>query len=111
MNFVTLHGHVLVDTGHRILTGNVVEVQMYATMGGQFMRMHPVIIMVPEMQVVQAMTACCGTPCRRLHSKALIMLFSSLLGITGMFLAAWLQTLSDFVTTALLGNRLPVLAF
>ena len=66
---------------------------MYATMGGQFMRMHPVIIMVPEMQVMQATTACCGPPCQCLKSKALIMLFSSLLGVTGMFLVAWLQTL------------------
>ncbi|CAE7841404.1 CPK22, partial [Symbiodinium sp. KB8] len=54
---------VIMGTAIKVFTGNVVEVQMYATMGGQFMRMHPVIIM------------------------ALIMLFSSLLGITGMFLA------------------------
>jgi len=54
---------VIMGTAIKVFTGNVVEVQMYATMGGQFMRMHPVIIM------------------------ALIMLFSSLLGVTGMFLA------------------------
>lgn len=38
---------VILGTCIKIFTGNVVEVQMYATMGGQFMRMHPVIIMVP----------------------------------------------------------------
>eukprot|EP00438_Fugacium_kawagutii_P025735 Skav210491 [mRNA] locus=scaffold737:952629:954230:- [translate_table: standard] len=54
---------VICGTGIKIFTGNVVEVQMYANLGGQFMRMHPVIIM------------------------ALIMLFSALLGVTGMFLA------------------------
>jgi len=54
---------VIMGTAIKIFTGNVVEVQMYATMGGQFMRMHPVIIM------------------------ALIMLFASLFGVTGMFLA------------------------
>lgn len=47
----------------KIITGNVVEVRMYATRGGQFMRMHPVIIM------------------------ALIMLYYELLGVTGMFIA------------------------
>ena len=54
---------VIVGTCIKVFTGNVVEVQMYASLGGQFMRMHPVIIM------------------------ALIMLFSALLGVTGMFLA------------------------
>ncbi|CAJ1337398.1 unnamed protein product, partial [Effrenium voratum] len=54
---------VIFGTAIKVFTGNVVEVQLYATMGGQFMRMHPVVIM------------------------ALIMLFSSLLGVTGMFLA------------------------
>ncbi|CAK9006875.1 unnamed protein product [Durusdinium trenchii] len=54
---------VIIGTCIKIFTGNVVEVQMYASLGGQFMRMHPVIIM------------------------ALIMLFSALLGVTGMFLA------------------------
>jgi len=54
---------VIVGTCIKVFTGNVVEVQMYASLGGQFMRMHPVIIMV------------------------LIMLFSALLGVTGMFLA------------------------
>eukprot|EP00933_Yihiella_yeosuensis_P017684 TRINITY_DN14728_c0_g1_i1.p1 TRINITY_DN14728_c0_g1~~TRINITY_DN14728_c0_g1_i1.p1 ORF type:complete len:174 (+),score=6.95 TRINITY_DN14728_c0_g1_i1:105-626(+) len=47
----------------RIFTGNIVEVQLYASHGGQFMRMHPVIIL------------------------AVMMLFSALLGVTGMFLA------------------------
>jgi len=54
---------VIFGTSIKIFTGNVVEVQMYASLGGQFMRMHPVVIM------------------------ALIMLFSALLGVTGMFLA------------------------
>ena len=47
-------GHVCQEAGSAsatlLATGNVVEVQMYATMGGQFMRMHPVIIMVPKLQ-------------------------------------------------------------
>jgi len=54
---------VIFGTSIKIFTGNVVEVQMYASLGGQFMRMHPVVIM------------------------ALIMLFSALLGVTGIFLA------------------------
>eukprot|EP00931_Biecheleriopsis_adriatica_P044775 TRINITY_DN25638_c0_g1_i1.p1 TRINITY_DN25638_c0_g1~~TRINITY_DN25638_c0_g1_i1.p1 ORF type:complete len:576 (-),score=106.68 TRINITY_DN25638_c0_g1_i1:14-1741(-) len=60
---VNLFWLVIFGTGIKIFTGNVVEVQMYASMGGQFMRMHPVVIM------------------------AFIMLFSALLGTTGMFLA------------------------
>jgi len=47
----------------KMLTGNVIEVKMYATRGGEFMRMHPVVMM------------------------ALIMLFEALLGFSGMFLA------------------------
>lgn len=47
----------------KIITGNVIEVRAYATRGGQFMRMHPVILM------------------------ALMMFCSALLGLTGMFLA------------------------
>mmetsp|Transcript_48180 Transcript_48180/g.112730 ORF Transcript_48180/g.112730 Transcript_48180/m.112730 type:complete len:605 (-) Transcript_48180:240-2054(-) len=47
----------------KLFTGNVVEVRMYAKKGGQFMRMHPVILMF------------------------LLMAFYALLGITGMFLA------------------------
>eukprot|EP00933_Yihiella_yeosuensis_P017686 TRINITY_DN14728_c0_g1_i3.p1 TRINITY_DN14728_c0_g1~~TRINITY_DN14728_c0_g1_i3.p1 ORF type:complete len:216 (+),score=24.56 TRINITY_DN14728_c0_g1_i3:163-810(+) len=73
---VLLDGHVELDTrlAHlvvlvifgtiiKIFTGNIVEVQLYASHGGQFMRMHPVIIL------------------------AVMMLFSALLGVTGMFLA------------------------
>lgn len=47
----------------KILTGNIIEVQMYATRGGEFMRMHPVVLMV------------------------LMMFCEQLMGITGMFLA------------------------
>ncbi|CAE8649258.1 unnamed protein product, partial [Polarella glacialis] len=47
----------------KIITGNVIEIRLYGTKGGQFMRMHPVIIL------------------------ALIMLCEELMGITGMFLA------------------------
>lgn len=47
----------------KIITGNIIEVRAYATRGGQFMRMHPVILM------------------------ALMMFCSALLGLTGMFLA------------------------
>mmetsp|Transcript_69948 Transcript_69948/g.130759 ORF Transcript_69948/g.130759 Transcript_69948/m.130759 type:complete len:630 (+) Transcript_69948:87-1976(+) len=47
----------------KLFTGNVVEVRMYAKKGGQFMRMHPVILMF------------------------MLMAFYALLGITGMFLA------------------------
>jgi predicted PurR-regulated permease PerM len=54
---------VIFGTLFKILTGNVLEVRMYARSGGQFMRMHPVIIL------------------------SLLMLWSALLGITGMFLS------------------------
>jgi len=47
----------------KVITGNVIEVHMYSTKGGQFMRMHPVVLM--------------GT----------MMLCYSLFGISGMFLA------------------------
>merc|ERR1740123_2419746 len=47
----------------KIVTGNIIEVQMYTTRGGEFMRMHPVILM------------------------ALMMFCEELMGITGMFLA------------------------
>jgi len=47
----------------KVITGNVIEVRMYATKGGQFMRMHPVILM------------------------AVMMMCSAILGLTGMFLA------------------------
>merc|ERR1719191_395246 len=46
-----------------LFTGNIIEVQLYATKGGQHMRMHPVVLM------------------------ALMMLCEVLLGVTGMFLA------------------------
>eukprot|EP00930_Biecheleria_cincta_P101369 TRINITY_DN93006_c0_g1_i1.p1 TRINITY_DN93006_c0_g1~~TRINITY_DN93006_c0_g1_i1.p1 ORF type:complete len:513 (+),score=70.02 TRINITY_DN93006_c0_g1_i1:147-1685(+) len=54
---------VVVGVLIKVFTGNVIEVQLYATHGGQHMRMHPVIMM------------------------ALMMLCEALLGITGMFLA------------------------
>ena len=83
---------------------------MYATMGGQFMRMHPVIIMAPKLQsgLWSSRSAPAGTiPACGLSisdvccRKALIMLFSSLLGVTGMFLATWLQgRLSGFCTAS-----------
>jgi len=47
----------------KVLTANVIGVHMYATRGGEFMRMHPVVMMVT------------------------MMIFGALLGITGMFLA------------------------
>jgi len=47
----------------KIITGNVIEVKLYAEKGGQFMRMHPVILL------------------------ALIMVCSALLGLTGAFLS------------------------
>eukprot|EP00930_Biecheleria_cincta_P027848 TRINITY_DN19481_c0_g1_i3.p1 TRINITY_DN19481_c0_g1~~TRINITY_DN19481_c0_g1_i3.p1 ORF type:complete len:526 (+),score=92.73 TRINITY_DN19481_c0_g1_i3:125-1702(+) len=47
----------------KVITGNVIEVQLYASQGGQFMRMHPVVIV------------------------ATMMVFYSVLGVTGMFLA------------------------
>merc|ERR1740129_2087487 len=47
----------------KLLTGNIIEVKMYSTRGGEFMRMHPVVMM------------------------ALIILFEALFGISGMFLA------------------------
>eukprot|EP00403_Amphidinium_massartii_P022553 CAMPEP_0178400692 /NCGR_PEP_ID=MMETSP0689_2-20121128/15920_1 /TAXON_ID=160604 /ORGANISM="Amphidinium massartii, Strain CS-259" /LENGTH=565 /DNA_ID=CAMNT_0020021495 /DNA_START=98 /DNA_END=1795 /DNA_ORIENTATION=+ len=53
----------IVGTLIKLFTGNVVEVRMYAKKGGQFMRMHPVILMF------------------------MLMAFYALLGVTGMFLA------------------------
>lgn len=47
----------------KIFTGNVIEVHLYATQGGQFMRMHPVILL------------------------AMIMVCSAVLGVTGAFLS------------------------
>merc|ERR1712194_88317 len=46
----------------KFVTGNVIEVQLYAKSGGDLMRMHPVVML------------------------ALMMLFESLMGITGMFM-------------------------
>merc|ERR1712070_495498 len=54
---------VVVGVSIKVFTGNVLEVRMYATRGGEFMRMHPVVLM------------------------ALIMFCDYLLGVTGMFLA------------------------
>lgn len=54
---------VVCGTLIKVITGNVIEVRAYATRGGQFMRMHPVVLM------------------------ALMMFCSSILGLTGMFLA------------------------
>lgn len=59
---------------------------MYASLGGQFMRMHPVIIMAGA-QILRRFVDQIG----RGAAKALIMLFSALLGVTGMFLALVLQ--------------------
>eukprot|EP00913_Durusdinium_trenchii_P024216 g22736.t1 len=73
---------VIIGTCIKIFTGNVVEVQMYASLGGQFMRMHPVIIMAGA-QILRRFVDQIG----RGAAKALIMLFSALLGVTGMFLA------------------------
>jgi len=46
----------------KFVTGNIIEVQLYAKSGGDLMRMHPVVML------------------------ALMMLFESILGITGMFM-------------------------
>jgi len=54
---------VIFGTLFKIITGNLVEVQLYASMGGNYMRMHPVVMV------------------------ALMMLCELLLGVTGMFLA------------------------
>jgi len=47
----------------KVVTANILEVQMYVSKGGQYMRMHPVVLM------------------------AMMIFFEKLLGITGMFLA------------------------
>eukprot|EP00929_Paragymnodinium_shiwhaense_P019048 TRINITY_DN13104_c0_g1_i1.p1 TRINITY_DN13104_c0_g1~~TRINITY_DN13104_c0_g1_i1.p1 ORF type:complete len:682 (-),score=120.43 TRINITY_DN13104_c0_g1_i1:64-2109(-) len=47
----------------KVITGNVIEVRMYTTRGSEFMRMHSMVLM------------------------ALIMIFGSILGVTGMFLS------------------------
>jgi len=47
----------------KVLTANVLEVRMYTSLGGQFMHMHPVVLL------------------------ALIVFFDKILGVTGMFLA------------------------
>jgi len=54
---------VIFGTLFKVVTGNVIEVHMYSTQGGQFMRMHPVILM------------------------GMMMLCYSLMGVSGMFLA------------------------
>jgi len=60
-----MHGVYLVVLGilFKVVTGNVIEVQMYTTKGGEFMRMHSVVLM------------------------AMIMIFNEMLGFTGMFLS------------------------
>lgn len=47
----------------KVVTANILEVQMYVSKGGQYMRMHPVVLM------------------------AMMIFFEKLLGLTGMFLA------------------------
>lgn len=47
----------------KVLTANLLEIHLYTTMGGQFMHMHPLVLM------------------------ALIIFFQKILGLTGMFLA------------------------
>mmetsp|Transcript_10533 Transcript_10533/g.23189 ORF Transcript_10533/g.23189 Transcript_10533/m.23189 type:complete len:597 (-) Transcript_10533:111-1901(-) len=47
----------------KIITGNIIEVRLYSSTGGQFMRMHPVVLI------------------------ALMMLCAAMLGLTGMFLS------------------------
>lgn len=75
MPLILLDGHLDVQTrmenaiwfmvlflAAKFITGNVIEVQLYAKSGGDLMRMHPVVML------------------------ALMMLFESLMGITGMFM-------------------------
>eukprot|EP00443_Scrippsiella_acuminata_P051294 CAMPEP_0115438464 /NCGR_PEP_ID=MMETSP0271-20121206/35270_1 /TAXON_ID=71861 /ORGANISM="Scrippsiella trochoidea, Strain CCMP3099" /LENGTH=533 /DNA_ID=CAMNT_0002864117 /DNA_START=27 /DNA_END=1628 /DNA_ORIENTATION=- len=56
----------------KIICGNIIEVRLYATRGGQFMRMHPVILM------------------------ATMMMCSAILGITGMFLAVPIMAVTKY---------------
>ena len=118
------------------------EVQMYASLGGQFMRMHPVVIMAgTPWDVPRAMPRefsrgffedvlgkfdnfyheemmsfwvffwgndelfqiLRGHLLSFPNSEALIMLFSALLGVTGMFLAAWLQMWWGFISDVITG--------
>jgi len=61
----------------KFITGNVIEVQMYTTKGGEFMRMHSVVLM------------------------ASIMVFGQMLGVTGMFLSVpVLATIKYFLVSA-----------
>jgi len=53
----------ILGTAIKVVTGNIIEVRLYATRGGQFLRMHPVFMML------------------------LLMLCSQLLGASGMFMA------------------------
>lgn len=64
----------------KIFTGNVIEVRLYATRGGQFMRMHPIILM------------------------AMMMVCDTLLGLTGMFLSVPILAAVKFF---LITNGLP----
>jgi hypothetical protein len=72
---------VILFAAIKTVTANIIEVKMYATQGGEFMRMHPVVMM------------------------ALIMLCSSLLGVTGMFLAIPITAAAKYymVTTSMPG--------
>lgn len=47
----------------KIIVSNIIEVRLYSALGGQYMRMHPVVVLL------------------------IMMLFQSLFGLTGMFLA------------------------
>lgn len=74
----------------KVITANIIEVKFYATGGGQYMRMHPVVVM------------------------ALMMLCQQLLGITGMFLAIPIMAAVKYymVSADMPGNYLnPLLLF
>jgi len=61
----------------KVITGNIIEVRLYASTGGQFMRMHPVVLMV------------------------IMMLCAALLGLTGMFLSIPIMaTIKYYLLTA-----------
>jgi len=64
----------------KIITGNFIEVNLYANRGGQFMRMHPVFLM------------------------ATMMIFYVLMGITGMFLSIPIVAAMKYY---LLSSRMP----
>lgn len=81
---------MIFGTIFKVICGNVIEVRMYSTSGGQFMRMHPVVLM------------------------AVMMLCSAVLGITGMFLAIPIMATVKYytITTGIPGSILnPLLLF